>query len=215
MSGEDKHTVKLTKPATLTFSQSLFEARAIGPKGREQGAPKYSSNFELELESADVGILKAEAVKVAKERWPGRDLKELKFPFAMGDVLADKAKKNGKDREFSRGKFVVISRSKFQPQLSYVEGGRIIELEGEAAIQAAKGKFYMGSLSLAEFNLVAYDGVGANPDGVTAYLNKVCSLNRGTRIKGGGSSSAETFKDYIGTETDYDPSAGLDEELAF
>lgn len=208
----------LTKPATLTF-QGLFEARAIGPKGKEQGKPKFSANFELPLDHQDITALKAKAVEIARARWPGRDIKELKFPFLNGDTAADKAKKNGKDREFSRGKFIVVSRSIFEPKLSYVEGARLVtDLEGPARV-AAKAKFYNGVLAGGQFKFEAYDGVGANPDGVTAYLQEVCSLGVGERIKGsGGGNSAETFKGYIGTSTDYDPTGGadgLDDEIPF
>lgn len=218
MATVEKKTVKLTKPAMMTFSMSLLEAKAIGPKGKEQGTPKHSANFEIDpaISAEDKAALTAEAVRVAREKWPGRDLKELQFPFKSGDALADKAKKASKDREFSRGKWVIVARSKFLPRLSYVEGGQIIEVDGEnpEAVSRVKGKFYAGVQALAEFTFQAYEGVGNNPDGVTAYLNKVCSLNRGKKLStGGGASSAETFKDYIGTESDYDPTAGLDDEI--
>lgn len=213
MSEENEGIVNLTRPVIQTFP-NLDEAKAVkGPNGKPSGEPKFSDNFEFEPDHTDYATLKAAAVAVAKAKWPGRDLKELAFPFSNGDKLADKAKAKGKDREFSRGKVVLVSRSKFQPILSVVEGGKIVEIDGNDKAKIKK-LFYSGVHALAQFNFTAYDGVGANPDGVTAYLNKVLSLNQGTRLTG-GASSAEVFKDYIGSATDYDPTAGLDDEIPF
>lgn len=213
MSETNEGVINLATPALLTFP-NLDEARAVkGPNGKPNGEPKFSANFELEPDHADLAKLKAQAVAVARAKWPGRDIKELAFPFSNGDKLADKAAAKGKDREFSRGKAVLISRSKFQPTLSVVEGGKIVEIDGNDKAKVKK-LFYSGTKALAQFNFQAYDGVGANPDGVTAYLNKVLSLNQGARLTG-GASSAEVFKDYIGTASDYDPTADLDDEIPF
>lgn len=214
MSEDNEGRFDLTEPTTLTFP-NLLEAKAVQVKGKPSGEPKYSSNFEFEPESDDLRALKAKAVAVARAKWPGRDLKELAFPFTNGDKLAEKAKAKGKDREFSRGKVVVTARSKYQPRMSVVEGGRIVDLEGDA-IKANGRKFYSGVQALAQFNLVAYDGVGNNPDGVTAYLNMVLSINKGTKLAGGASAS-EVFKGYIGTASDEDPTGldGLDDEIPF
>lgn len=212
MSEQTEGQYTLTEPQTLTFP-NLLEAKAVQVKGKPSGDPKYSSNFEFEPSAADLAGLKAKAVAVAKAKWPGRNLKELAFPFTNGDKLADKAKDKGKDREFSRGKVVVTARSKYQPRLSVVEGGKIIDLEGDA-IKARGRAFYSGVQALAQFNLVAYDGVGNNPDGVTAYLNMVVSLNKGTKLSG-GSSAAEVFKGYVGLSSDEDPTGGLDDEIQF
>jgi hypothetical protein len=208
----------LEEPATLTFPDNLFTARAIGPKGKEQGTPKFSSNFEFAPDSADLKRMKAQAVAVAREKWPDRDLKELKFPFSSGDKLADKATAKGKDREFSRGKVVVAARSKYPPRLSAVIDGKLVEFTDDTRA-TAKARFYFGVNVLAQFNLVAYDGVGANPDGVTAYLNMVCSLGTGDRLSSGGASAAEVFKGYAGHLSEEDPTGGagldLDDEIPF
>lgn len=211
---EDIGTINLTVPVVSTFP-NLMEAKAVTIKGKPSGEPKYSSNFEFDPDHVDLAALKAEAVKVAKAKWPGRDLKELAFPFTSGDKLADKAKAKDKDREFSRGKVVLTSRSKYEPRLSVVEGGKLVDYEGDKRPMAKKF-FYNGVMALAQFNFVAYDGVGANPDGVTAYLNMVVSLNKGKKLSG-GSSAAEVFKGYIGTSSDEDPTAGddPDDEIPF
>ena len=206
----------LTEPVPMSFP-NLFEARAFGPKGKESGQPKFSANLNFKADSVDLKGLKSLAVKVARARWPDRKLSELKFPFSDGDKLADKAKAKKKDGEFQRGLVVVAGRSKYEPRLAVFENGKIVDLEG-AARAAAKGKFYPGVEVLATLCLVAYDGVGANPDGVTAYLNLVLSTNKGTRIAG-GASAAETFKGYAGSAKAEDPTvgaaSGLDDEIPF
>lgn len=213
---DNKGVYSLTQPTTLTFP-NLLEARAVQVKGKDSGEPKFSSNFELAVDHPDLTGLKAKAAAIARAKWPGRDLKELAFPFTDGSKLADKAKAKGKDREFSRGKVVLTARSKFQPRLSILEGGKIVDLETDEQIKLHGRKFYSGVQALAMFNFVAYDGVGNNPDGVTAYLNMVLSLNKGQKLAG-GQSAAEVFKGYVGTVSDEDPTggaAGLDDEIPF
>ena len=63
---------------------------------------------------------------------------------------------------------------------------------------------------LVQLNFVAYDGVGNNPDGVTAYLQHILSFNSGERLKGGGGGkpASEVFGGYIGLPSDVDPTAG-------
>lgn len=215
MSEGNEGQFTLTEPTTLTFP-NLLEAKAVVKNGKPTGEPKYSSNFEFEPDSQDLKDAKAKAVAVARAKWPGRDLKELSFPFTVGDKLADKAQARKKDREFSRGKIVVTARSKYQPRLSVVEGGTIKDLEGDAIVAVGKRVFYSGVQALAQFNFVAYDGVGNNPDGVTAYLNMVVSLNKGKKLTSGGASAAEVFKGYIGTVSDEDPTGvDLDDEIPF
>lgn len=214
--------VKITVPVILSFP-NLDEARAVkGKGGKPSGDPKFSASFEFAPDADVLKLIKSEALAAAKENWPGRDIagdfkaREFGFPWTSGDKLADKAVKNGKNREWSRGKVVVTARSKYQPILSQLQAGKIIEIDGEAK-PIIKKAFFTGVEVLAELNLQAYDGVGANPDGVTAYLNKVLSLGRGERLVKGGANSAEVFKDYIGSLSDEDPSAGedLDDEIPF
>lgn len=218
MANNEVVTVAAQEPATLTFS-NLFVARAIGKKGRptsDKDTLKYDGTFEVDPGSAVFGQIKDTVLKVAKDRWPGRDIAELKLPWEKGSLLADKAAKQDppRDREFSRGKAVFTARTIHEPVLSYVEGRALVEnLEGDRRT-AAKSKFYPGVQVLFEIGVKAYEGVGANPDGVNLYLNKVCSLNKGEKIKALSTraSSADTFKHYLGTTTDYDPTAGDDAE---
>lgn len=204
---------KATEPTVMTFP-NLDEPRAVQRNGKATGKPKYSINLEFEPESPVLAAAKAEAIAVARAKWPGVDLKTLKFPFSNGDQLADKAKLKGKDREFSRGKVVFTARTEFQPTLSIVAGGAVVDLDGtnKAAIKKA---FYSGVEVLSEFQFSAYDAVQEDgKPGVNAYVNKVLSLNQGTRLTG-GASSEEAFKDYIGSVSDYNPTEGLDDEIPF
>lgn len=204
----------LTAPATHSFP-NLDKPRAVEKNGKPTGEPKYSGNFEFNPTDEDLAAMKSVAASVARAKWPGRALGELAFPFTNGDKLADKAKAKGKDREFSRGKVVLTARSKYQPKLSVIQGGKIVEIEpGPQADAMIRKVFYTGVQVLAQFTFSAYEGVGNNPDGVNAYLNMVLSLNKGDRLTG-GASAADVFKGYIGGMTDEDPTTGLDDEIPF
>lgn len=229
---EPKHTFVSLVPTTGTFL-NVLEAKAVKKNGKETGDPKFSSNFEFNLDHPELDALKKLALKAAKEKWPDRAIgseasKKDKngnpkqptfvFPWTLGDDLANNAKKRGKDREFSRGKLVLTARSKYEPRLSVVKDGRMVDLEDEAARKAAKNYFYTGVDCLFQVSFQAYDGVGVNSlDGVTAYLDHVVSLNKGEKLLKGGPSAAEVFKGYVGTTTDEDPTAGVedDEEIPF
>ena len=201
--------VSTTVPTMSTFP-NLLEAKSVMKNGKPTGDPKFSINLEFKSDHADLGVLKAEAMKAAKAKWPGRDFKtNFQWPFSSGDKLADQAKAKGKDREFSRGRTVLTSRSKYEPRLSAIVDGRLIDFEGSTRA-AAKPYFYNGVEVLAQVNFVPYEGVGNGMDGVTAYLNMVLSLNKGDKLSGGGQSAAEVFKSYIGVSADTDPTAGMD-----
>lgn len=209
---EASTTYALAEAGILTFS-NLFEARIVGPKGSTSGTPKYDATIAIDPEGKDAEAIKALCVAAAKAKWPNRDIGadfksgELNMPFAAGDKLADRAKKKAehkgvkRDQEFHRGKLVITARSKHEPKLAEIAGGRLVELEGLQRT-AAKSKFYSGVFVGAEFAFVAYDGVGDdNKDGVTAYLNSVVTLNKGERVMGGGRDLAEVYTGFIGIES--------------
>ncbi len=211
----------LTKPALLSHP-NLFTAKAIGPKGKESGTPKFSANIVLDADHPDFKPLQELAATIAKARWPGRPFKDesdptrnLKFPFVSGTKLADKRKAVGKeDGEFQRGKIVIPARSKYEPKLSALEGGKVVEYEGDARKLHAS-KFFFGAECLVQLNLVAYEGIGSNPDGVTAYLNMIFVTGKGKKL-GGGTTAAEAFKGYVGTVSNEDPTGGdLDDNIDF
>lgn len=214
----DVGVYSLTKPVVMAHP-NLYEARAFGAKGKESGTPKFSANFVFEPDNEDLKALKALAAKVARAKWPDRPFSDLAFPFADGNKLADKRKqKSGKeDGDFNRGKVVIAARSKYQPRLSGIENGKAIDYEGDLLLKS-KPKFFFGAEVLAQFNLVAYDGVGGNKDGVTAYLNMVFSTGNGKKLGGGGPSGAAVFGGYVGSSSTEDPTGGaldLDDEIPY
>jgi len=205
----------LTVPVVMTFPQ-LFDAKAFTKNGKAQGEPKYSANFEFPIASEDLKAIKALMGKMARSKWPDKPLTELCFPLANGDKLADARKEKGKDDgEHMRGKVVISARSKYEPRLAYLDGGKIVDLDNVTAKAAAKNKFYPGVEVLAQFNLVPYDAVGQNSrGGVTAYLNMVLSTGKGARLSGGQTAS-EAFKGYVGSVSAENPEAPGSEEIPF
>lgn len=209
----DPNVYSLTAPVSASYL-NLIVPRAVGKKGHTQGDPKFSANFRFKPDHPDLRGIVAMAQKVAAQKWPGRDLKTIKMPYAAGDKLADKAKAEGRDREEDRGLVILVSRSKFQPGLAGIVNGAVLDLTGDA-IKAHQDLFYNGVEVFAQFNFQPYEG-GGQPDGVTAYLNMVLSTGKGQKLKGGGgASAAETFSAYAGKPTaenpfvENDPLAGI------
>jgi hypothetical protein len=210
---------------------NVIKPRAYMENGKEKGEPKYDSNFIWLPDHPDFATLKARAVAVAKAKWPGRDIAadykagEIKMPWSAGEKLIDrKTKKLAKvgktydgKQDFLKGNFILKASSKYQPRLSIIANGKVLDLNEDTA-KAHGSKFYSGVECLAQINLVAYDGKKEDDkDGVTAYLNMLLSLNKGEKIGGSAPSAAEVFSGYVGTVTDLDPTAGaaLDDEIPF
>ncbi len=207
---EDKNLglFTITKPVVMAFPHLFKPVKFKDKQGRESGEEKFSANFVIPSDHPDLSGMKAIAAKVAKARWPGVDLKTLAFPFQSGTAQADKRKAAGKeDGEYTRGCAVIAARSKYEPRLSGTENGKIVDYDLKSA-ELSK-KFFPGAEVLGQINFVAYEGVGRNPNGVTAYLNMVYSTGKGTKLSGtGGASAAETFKGYAGTVTEENPLEG-------
>lgn len=221
MANEDG-VYNLTLPVVMAFP-SLLTPRAFQRNGKAQGEPKYGANFVFKPDSPDLAGMKAKAAAVAKAKWPGRTLAELKFPFANGDKAAEKRvaklQKEGKAADdkgdFMRGHVTIKASSKFQPRLSGFVNGKIVDFETKEQIEANKHLFYFGVEVLAQLNFVAYEGTDPMPDGVSAYLNLVLSTGKGKKLSG-GTSAAEVFKGYVGKPTAEDPTDGLtDDEIPF
>lgn len=228
---------QINQPTVSTFP-NLLEAKAVQRNGKATGEPKFSINIEIDPETQPdlARAIKGKALEIARAKWPGRDfakeaaktykdaegavnkkLPTFVFPWSSGTELADNAKAKNKDREFSRGKLVLTARSKFQPGLSAIVGGKLVEYDSDS-VKNAKSYFYSGVEILAEVNFQAYDGVSeTGADGVTAYLNKVLSTNKGKKLASGGASAAETFSGYLGSISNVDPTAGADlgDEIPF
>ena len=107
--------VTMLAPVRALFC-NVMEARKFKRNGREVGDAKHDATFVLTAE--DIKALKDKAIEVAKAKWPGRDLKELKFPFKKAEQAAEKAKKAGKDDTiYTPGTFLLSARSKYAPSL--------------------------------------------------------------------------------------------------
>jgi len=187
----------------------LFEPEQFTDKktGKTSGNAYYSAQFTIDPNSDDFKALKAASAEVAKARWPSRELKEIRWPWVNGTKKADDRKTKGKeDGEYQRGKAVITSKSgeEYRPRLA-VWDGRSIDLTDDILISKYKSWFFSGAEVLVEWNLKAYDGVGANPDGITAYLNLVLSTGKGDKLAGGGAPASEVFKGYVGHATEEDP----------
>lgn len=208
------YSYTLTQPTLATFP-NVLEARAVMNKGKPSGEPKFSLNFEFPGDHPDLKPLKDLAVRVAKEAFPGVPLASLHFPFTSGDKLADEATAKGKEREWSRGRAVLVTRSKFEPAIGVILNGKLVAFEGDARPRA-KPYFYTGVSAGGKITFQPYDTPQGK--GVTAYLSQVVSLNTGERLTGaGGVEENDTFKGYIGIAKNEDPTggAGLDDEIPF
>ncbi len=217
------HKFSLTKPVVLSHP-ALFEAKAFQKNGKDSGEPRFGCSLSFDPDSPDFKAIKAIAVTAAKAKWAGRDIAgeykagTFKMPWTPGDALADRRAKKlataGKEDDgsgdFQRGKMILKTSSKYQPVLSVISPTNRLEtldLTTEALILLYRKQFYFGVEVLADLKLQGYEGVGANPDGVSVYVNMVLSTNRGEKLSR-GASTAEVFKGYLGQASAEDPTAG-------
>lgn len=200
---------------------NLDQPKTISKSSRE--TPKFSANFEIEKGSPEETRIRAAIVAEARTLWPNMDIGlairegRLNVPLSDGDKLADKAQvkseATGKKRlrEWSRGKIVLIARSKdeYPPACTFRENGKVIECETLDAVKRVKGKaFYTGVQVLFGVMLKAYEAVGDDgKPGVAAYLEAVESLGVGDKLIA-QADRAERFKGYMGLEKAEDPTGG-------
>jgi len=198
-----------TRTAARMLWPNLYEARAYD----EKGEAKYGSTLLFSASSVDVAEMQAICAAIATEVWPRTPLREVMTPGQTGEQQAEKsalaARKKGKtprDGSLYAGTWVLRAKSKFQPALAGVEGGKIVKYETEVAKVAAKERFYSGANALVQLNFVAYESAigGRNLPGITAYLNLVLVTGGGERI-GGQAADADVFRDYIGSLSDVNP----------
>lgn len=208
----------------------LFEARAYTPKGRQPSKDdkkSFSATAMFDADSEELKALKEHCANMAKAKWPGVALKEIRFPFKRGDKAADKRaaqckeKHQEPDGEFQRGKVLLQSKSTRQPILGVINGKAVVDLDtaNEAAVAANKSKFYFGAECLFEYNFACVElSDGEDDDGeekskrfVTAYLNRVVSTGRGKALGASRKSNAEAFKGYRGSVSAVNPASDSDE----
>lgn len=208
--------------------------------GKPQGDPKYSALFIIDPENADLVRLKAEVTAMLKAKAGGKTIRarrltqeevdvgtfiEVSVPWKAGDKEADrlKTKNNGDDSKGAiyRGQVLLKASSKYQPALSAIEGGKIVDfVTDEAKAVAGKKYFYSGAWIVPGFGLHWYKGDEGKPDGVSLYFNAALYAKAGPKLAGRTHNAAEAFKGYIGSISQEDPTAGaasddLDDEVPF
>lgn len=224
---------------TVSYA-NIMEPKAFVKKGQKKGDPKYSALFIIDPENADLKRLQAAVLAELKTKHPGKTLRarrlsqeemnagtfvEVSVPWRSGDKEAErlKAKNNGDDSKGAiyRGKVLVKASSKYQPALSAIEGGKVIDFETDEAKAKAAKFFYSGAVLVPSFRFNPFDGDEDKPGGMSLYLNAVLFAKHGTRIGGRSANAAETFKGYVGTISQEDPTGGgfnrddLDDEIPF
>lgn len=235
-------TTEKEKAQEFTFGKAvpvafadIIAPRAFKKKGQEKGDPKYAGTFVFDADDAELKTLQSEVAKLlqannttGKKLKPGRLTEEqerlqthveVKVPWMDGTKYADGQKAKGKDAEWARGKILVKATSKYQPALGAIVDGKPIDIAGTPEGMAiAKKYFYSGAYVVPSVALHYYTGDAEKPNGVSLYFNGVLFVKHGARL-GGQRSAAETFKGYIGTISQEDPTGGeaedLDDEIAF
>lgn len=211
---------------------NIVEPKAFEKGGVKKGDPKYSALFIIEPENPDLARLKAEATAMLKAKANGKTIRarrltqeevdagtfvEVNVPWKSGDKEADrlKAKNNGDDSKGSiyRGQVLLKASSKYQPALSAIEGGKIVDfVTDEAKAVAGKKYFYSGAYLVPGFGLHWYKGDEGKPDGVSLYFNAALFAKHGPRLGGRTHNAAEAFKGYIGNISQEDPTGGAASE---
>lgn len=187
--------------------------------------PHYEIQAGIAADHPDLKALKQTMFALAKKEFgpnirdvsqpvkPGDESKvPVSFPIKDGTKIADKGKAKGKNREACRGlvMFKASSSTEYPPALCYLTAGGVVDVEDR---NLAAGKFYSGVEVGMEVTLKAYPGNDSNiPNSVVAYLSTVCSLGRGEKLGGSAASRYATFAKNVGTVSDDDPTAGLDDE---
>lgn len=188
--------VSTSEPATLAFSTAVDGKSKYAKNGEQQ----FMAIVEFAGSSADLKMLKVKAAECARAAYPGRDLKELAFPF-----------KASKDNSANA---VIKARSDYAPNLSVLENGKVKELTTPVDLQHYRKWFFGGAQVLIGVTFRPYTVDGK--DGVSAKLGMILAVKPSD--KSGGRSAADTFKGYVGTITSEDPggfNASLDEEIPF
>ena len=235
-------SLMLRSPIFRMSFPHVIEPRAfIDPKNPGiKGDPTYSvemifqpddlKNFQMRTDSdwEQVDIV-AVMADVAKEKWPGIDLREevrnkvLLWPVIDGNKKAQDREQAGKDAsEVYQDMKVIKAKAKqdYPPSLAVIDKGKIAELDRhtEKEMATAKGLFVAGYYAKASLNMKAHEVTGKKY--ITFYLNGILYFKKGERI--GGMSIEDKFGGIEGGESAYDPTANtesvqdqFDEEIPF
>lgn len=196
-SGEPVYNVEMLFPAEQLEEFKLFDEKA------------------QEFITVDVRQV---ASAVAKEEWAGIDVKAefqvgKNWPILTGDDLADKKDAAGKSGDAYRGMKVIRAKAsnEYPPRLYCSEDGQRKQLVRglETDENRAKQLFVGGHYAFAEVTCKAQE----TPQGkfITFYINSVRFLREGERL--GSPSLMDRFDGVQGGQEDYDPTAGMDDEI--
>ena len=228
MADEKQPDFNFTTSHRVSYAD-ILEPRSFQKKGQAKGDPRYSGTFLIEPNDPDFLKLKNEVTALLQaNNKTGKKLKigrlteeqekanthvEIQVPWKSGDKEADRMKAAGKDGEVFRGLILLKASSKYQPALAALDNGKLLEFATPESIAAAKKYFYSGAYLVPSVGLHYYKGDAGKPDGVSRYLNAVMFAKHGPRLGGRSVNAAETFKGYIGSIKDEDPTGGANEEL--
>lgn len=207
MSEGSKVSGIIVSPEALIVFPNFFEPKQFkDPKTQKpKGEPMYGGLFGFDPD--EVKSMKDKAIEVARAKFPGRPLNELRFPFMSGDKEAEKAKARGHDGAFYAGKVWIKASTQYAIQVLGPDGKTEWTKDGPHA-----RKVYSGCMGYAEFNFDAYDGVNGGQDGVKAYLNFVMISKTDTpRVAGRDARSA--FAGITGGKSAHNPVDELDDEI--
>ena len=222
-----------TPVVRMSYPNLLNPKKFKDPKTGREGNPMYNfemimtpedlENFEVlretdEWDSINVSHAMAE---VAKEEWPGINLKEavanksLRWPLKDGNQKKAEREANGKKGDVYEGMKIIPVKAteKWPPQLYVVENSKFRELKRDDDADRRKidqifvaGYYVRANVNVttAFLNEIKY---------VTFYVNAVVFIREGERI--GGMTAEQRFGGIEGGESDYDPTEGLDDEIPF
>lgn len=194
----------------------LLKPRAVRIGGQEKGDPKYS--LEMIFDTSDEAVkakldeMKQLAVRVAKEKWPNRDIKSalqtppaeggILWPFRSGDAENRKRDNQGKKvREELSGTVTIRANSTAAPGVFDAQRREILD----------EKRVYGGAYGYAELSCVA--GNAGDTDYLKFYVNMVMVSRDGDKL--GGRDVKEVFAGIEGGEADVDPGGDFDDEIPF
>lgn len=220
----------------LSYPKLVIPEPFVDQKTKQKkGEPVYAmemifdaddlDNFQVENRETgkfDLENIQRVCVRVAREKWGDDfDVKGavkhggLSWPIQDGTARADEKGEKGehyRGKKIIRGKaLALINGRPNSPNLYYEEDGLKQIVRGtDAATQRAHQLFYGGAICSAELNVVAGDAGGNKY--ITLYINGVIFEKAGERL-GNGQSALEKLRGVKGGQTDYDPTAGMDDDL--
>ncbi len=195
---EDLVTAKPYRdPVTGVLGPPAFRAQAVIPKSHPQLDEMQRLILEVGLPFPNGRLPLKDGDRLNAERTAAG-----KKPF---DIYANAMVLYVKSNEKALDGRVLIP-----PRLSALQGGAIVDYMNETRPLAAPF-FYSGVDACGAFKFQAYAGMGS---GVTCYVDRMISFNKGERIQIGKSSddvfgSVVSYSEHVGHVTAETPSAGM------